>query len=472
MTFRSLALTLLTIVLLAGCGSLRTEKGETCLAIEAGIPLPQPQFFKLPSVERPVRFSVPVESELYVTPRNLPFVRNLLASIELRAQAEPRRPYHVLALSAGGEVGAYGAGVVAGWKFNTANPRPSFDLVSGISTGALLAPLIFLHEDLLAKRLYTTIAADEVYRPRSIIGLLFGNSLADTTPLRNKVESIVTDDFVERIAAEGRTGRILAVQAVDLDAGNSVVFDLTAIAEGTNHPLCSELSRRECIIKALLAAAAVPVAFPPEFIDGEMFVDGALLQHVFTINIINGVLHSPTAARRGVSSPQGFALRLPQTPDPEAVGIDLTLIANTTFSYPITCTGNNLRDIAERSSAIATDQLAIESFFRLLAETQSFPGSNAKFTYADPELTKCHLSQTSPDSLIEPFDPKYMRCLFHAGCSLAAAGADIWHTQPTDLPHSPLPRQPINGEIAFSGEHSIARETVQGDPPAICTVAH
>jgi Patatin-like phospholipase len=268
MTFGRLALPLLTIALLAGCGSLRAEKGDTCLAIEAGIPLPQPQFFKLPSVTRAVRFSEPVESELYVTPRNLPFVRNLLASIKIRTQAEPQRPYHVLALSAGGEVGAFGAGILAGWKYNLTNPPPIFDLVSGISTGALLAPLVFLNEDLRAKSLYTTIAADEIYRQRSIFELAFANSLVDTTPLHKKVQTVVTEDFVERIAAEGRTGRILAVQAVDLDAGDSVVFDLTAIAEGKNYPVYSELSRRECIIKAQLAALPYQWRFRPSLSTG------------------------------------------------------------------------------------------------------------------------------------------------------------------------------------------------------------
>ena len=453
---------LLTLALLAGCESPRAEKGATCLAIEAGEPLPLPRYLRLPTVQRAVRFSQPVESELYVTPRNLPFVRNLLASIEMRAPAKSRRPYHVLALSAGGEVGAYGAGVLAGWKYDASNPPPTFDLVSGISTGALLAPLVFLNEERLAKRLYTTITASEIYRRRPILQLPFANSLVDAAPLRKKVQSIVTDDFVERIAAEGRTGRILAVQAVDLDAGASVVFDLTAIAEGKNYPLCAELSRRECIIKALLAASAVPVAFPPVFVDGEMFVDGALLHDVFTINIINGVLHSPTAARQGAGSPEGFALRLPQSPDPEAVDIDLTLIANTTFHYPVNCTGNGLRAIAERSASITIDQLAIESFFRLLAETQSYPGSNARFTYADPELTKCRLHQTGPERLVEPFDEKYMRCLYHAGCSLAAAGAGIWHVQPTDLPHAPLPRPPIAANPS---------QTVDEEGPAICAVA-
>jgi predicted acylesterase/phospholipase RssA len=98
----------------------------------------------------------------------------------------------VLALSAGGEGGAYGAGVVAGWKYNAAYPPPGFDLVTGISTGALLAPLVFLDEDAAAKRLYTNIATDDIYRPRSGLELLFANSLTDTEPLREKVQSTVT----------------------------------------------------------------------------------------------------------------------------------------------------------------------------------------------------------------------------------------------------------------------------------------
>jgi len=102
-----------------------------------------------------------------------------------------------------------------------------------------------------------------------------------------------------------------------------------------------------------------------------------------------------------------------------------------------------LRDIAERSATIMIDQLAIGSFFRLLAETQSHPGSSAKFTYADPALTKCELGQTAAEGLTTTFNPEYMRCLYRAGCSLAATGAKLWHSQATDLPHSPIARHPV-----------------------------
>jgi len=188
---------------------------------------------------------------------------------------------------------------------------------------------------------------------------------------------------------------VLAIQAVDLDAGEVGGLRPDGDRAAQEFPgVCARMSPRECIINALLAASAIPVAFPPVFIDSEMYVDGGLRQHGFTINLINGALHSPTATARSLDNPEGFALRLPSTPDPEAASVNLTLIANTDLEYPLTCTGNGLREIAERSAVIMIDQLAVGSFFRLLAETQSHPGSSAKFTYADPALTQCELGQS------------------------------------------------------------------------------
>ncbi len=46
-------------------------------------------------------------------------------------------PYKILAISGGGSRGAYGAGVLSGWI--VAGRRPNFDVVTGISTGALIA---------------------------------------------------------------------------------------------------------------------------------------------------------------------------------------------------------------------------------------------------------------------------------------------------------------------------------------------
>src|SRR3979409_20820 len=116
---------LLLLIVLAGCGLPRAEKGATCRAVEAGQPVPQPPYSTLPISRRTIRFSQSVERELYVTTRNVPFVRNLLDSFVVRTRAKPGRPYHVLALSAGGQVGADGAGGVAGCEENPADQPPA-----------------------------------------------------------------------------------------------------------------------------------------------------------------------------------------------------------------------------------------------------------------------------------------------------------------------------------------------------------
>ena len=103
---------------------------------------------------------------------------------------------------------------------------------------------------------------DRDYAPRSALELLFANSLTDTAPLHDKVQSIVTDDFVARIANEGRSGRVLAIQAVDLDSGESVVFDLTAIAQGKNFPVCARMSPRQPY--SLHRSPPIPPARTPE----------------------------------------------------------------------------------------------------------------------------------------------------------------------------------------------------------------
>ena len=54
----------------------------------------------------------------------------------------PLPPANFLAVSGGGEDGAFGAGLLIGWT--AAGTRPEFKLVTGISTGALTAPFAFL----------------------------------------------------------------------------------------------------------------------------------------------------------------------------------------------------------------------------------------------------------------------------------------------------------------------------------------
>lgn len=198
--------------------------------------------------------------------------------------------YDVLALSGGGPDGAYGAGLLNGWSdrdTETPGPvRPEFDLVTGISVGALIAPFAFLgpdYDDELAHLFIASATANVVHL--TLFDALFGYSLGltDIRPLQAMLDQIVTPQLVRRIAEEYRSGRQLWIGTTYLDAERPVIWDIGAIA------VSDYREKSELIRKILLASAAIPGAFPPvEFrveIDGrlysEMHVDGSITQQLF-----------------------------------------------------------------------------------------------------------------------------------------------------------------------------------------------
>ena len=194
-----------------------------------------------------------------------------------------RRPNHVLALSGGGAYGAYTAGVLAGWT--KAGTRPEFDVVTGISTGALIAPLAFLGPDYDCRlaRLYTQVHASDVFQVRAWVTIPFKDSAASNAPLRQLIEAEMTQELMDRIAAEHRKGRRLYVGTTNLDTKRLVVWDLGAIACRPGPEGCA-LFR-----DVLLASCAVPGMFPPvQFnleVDGrpvsELHADGGITAQLF-----------------------------------------------------------------------------------------------------------------------------------------------------------------------------------------------
>lgn len=181
----------------------------------------------------------------------------------------------VLVLSGGGSNGAYGAGVLYGWT--QSGKRPEFDVVTGVSTGALIAPLAFAGPayDEELRRFYTEIDDRDVFRDRGLRGLL-SNAVLSSAPLRARIAEVVTPAFLDLIAAEQKKGRRLYIASTDLDEGESVVWDMGGLA-------ASDLpDKRDRFIDAMLASASVPGVFPPVFItDGRggpphMHVDGGV----------------------------------------------------------------------------------------------------------------------------------------------------------------------------------------------------
>jgi len=190
---------------------------------------------------------------------------------------------NALVLSGGSANGAFGVGILAGWT--ESGDRPEFDYVTGISTGAMIAPLAFLGSDYDAALTdaYTSITQERVFRSKGLSGALWGSALADTAPLQELLEKYITVDVVRAIAAEQKRGRSLSVLTTHFDALRPTVWDITAIASNRGDA-AAPLIRR-----IILASAAVPGLFPPVTIEWEhegksfteLHVDGAVTSQVF-----------------------------------------------------------------------------------------------------------------------------------------------------------------------------------------------
>ena len=163
-----------------------------------------------------------------------------------------------LSLSGGGDDGAFGAGLLVGWS--ESGSRPEFDVVTGISTGSMIAPLAFLgpRYDALLKQAYTTVSTDQLVKAQVLPAILgSADSLVDPKPLANMIAHYTNQQMLEEIAAEYRKGRVLLIGTTNLDAQRPVIWDIGALAN-SGRPDALQLMR-----KIMLASASVPGALPP-----------------------------------------------------------------------------------------------------------------------------------------------------------------------------------------------------------------
>jgi hypothetical protein len=184
-------------------------------------------------------------------------------------------------LSGGGQYGAFGAGFLNGWT--QTGTRPEFDIVTGVSTGALLATHAFLGtpaDDAVLKEIFTTVGPEDIYTRRSILGLLFGGtSLYDTTPLQRLLDKYMTAEVLERVAEAHANHRRLYIGTTNLDYNQTWVWNMGKIAQqGTPEAL-------KLYKQVLRASAAPPLAFPPEEIYGYLFADGGVRQNIVVIGL-------------------------------------------------------------------------------------------------------------------------------------------------------------------------------------------
>jgi hypothetical protein len=313
----------------------------------------------------------------------------------------PVPPEYILALSGGGDNGAFGAGLLIGWS--EAGTRPAFKVVTGISTGALIAPFAYLGAefDPLVAELYTTIDQSDIFQKRPMLAGFASDALADSAPLQQMIAKYLDERVVARIADEYRHGRVLVVITTNLDAGVPVMWNIGAIAE-SGHPQAVELIR-----KILLASASVPGVFPPVLFD--VTVDGAAHQE---LHVDGGVSMQtfiyPATWRLGKARGLGAArARIAY------------IIRNGRLAERWSETERSTLSIATRAVATLITNSGVGDLYRMYAQTKR-DGVVFRLAYIGEDFAEPHPAE---------FDHPYMVKLFDYARARARAGYP-WRSAP------------------------------------------
>ena len=313
--------------------------------------------------------------------------------------------YPILAISGGAANGAYGAGLLNGWSVS--GSRPIFKIVTGISTGAVIAPFAFLGSkyDEKLKEFYTKYSTKDVVRIR----FPFINSFTSALPLERLIERYFDTELIKEVAIEYNKGRRLYVGTTNLDAERLVIWDMGKIASiGDGNAL--KLFR-----KVILASASIPIVLPPVYLNveandkiyDEMHVDGGVSKQVF---FLYDVL-------------QGFRKALKEK------GIDMSrnkyviyVIRNGYVDPFYKEVPDNLSAITERTVDSIINAQSIGDIYQLYL----FARDN-KSDFSLAYIPAAYLSKAK-----EFFDPVEMRKLFDLGFKEAMRGYD-WKKVPPGI---------------------------------------
>jgi predicted acylesterase/phospholipase RssA len=310
----------------------------------------------------------------------------------------------LLAVSGGGENGAFGAGVLCGWTVY--GDRPVFELVTGVSTGALTAPFAYLGSsyDPQLRTVYTGLDASSVLEKRSFTAALFDDAMADNAPLFKTISKYLNDAMLAALGKSYDDGRLLLIGTSNIDAQQPVIWNIGAIAK-SGHPGALDTIRR-----ILLASAAIPGAFPPTLFDvtvngvayQEMHVDGGAFAQAFLYPA--GVTRQRRARMVGgqrVTPARAFVIRNGRL-DPEWAATERSTLG-----------------IASRAISTMIAASGINDVIRMYNATQR-DGIDFNLAYIGSDFTQ---------KLPAPFDQGYMRALFDYGYQRARRGFE-WAKQP------------------------------------------
>ncbi len=337
--------------------------------------------------------------------KNLKLIRRQKRKSGLLASKRGQRVEHILVISGGGSDGAFGAGLLNGWT--RTGKRPQFDVVTGVSTGALIAPFAFLGPkyDSRVKELYTRYSTEDILRPNVIAGLLGGTALTSSEPLAALIRKYLTGRIIAKIAAEHKRGRRLLVGTTNLDAERPVIWNMGEIAADG-----SARSRR-LFRRIILASASIPGVFPPVLISvhvngkvlQEMHVDGGTTDNTILVPI------------------QTNLSQLDRKLNGRPLRRKLYVIVNSHLDPQFRKVDSSTIDIAGRSILTLIKQQTQGDVLKL-------------YNFASKNRLDFNLAVVPKSFRLkrdEPFDRAYMAALFDVGKKLGAAGYD-WLKSPPE----------------------------------------
>jgi predicted patatin/cPLA2 family phospholipase len=313
--------------------------------------------------------------------------REYASLVEAGKPSDQLPPASYLAISSGGDNGAFAAGLLVGWSAR--GDRPQFKVVTGVSAGALVAPFAFLgcrYDDVL-RTVASQIGSRDIFHSRSLLAAFTSDGLADDGPLAAMIQKYVTAEVLREVARAYATGRLLFIGTTNLDARQAVVWNMGAIAAR------GDRAALDLFRKVMLASTSIPGVFPPVMIDveadgkryQEMHVDGAVMKQVFLVS------------------------------EPPAAGArerHLYIIRNGRIDGQWGTTERRTTAVAHRALDALVDRQAVDDIFQLQALAQQ-EGSDLNIAYIDDGFDYPHQKLFAGD---------YMRHLYQYSYQLGVSG--------------------------------------------------
>lgn len=311
-----------------------------------------------------------------------------------------------LILSGGGQWGAFGAGLMDAWPDEGSNRRPVFDLVTGISTGALQATYAFLGRDVDDELIeaYTIAEEAELVERHGDLFFLGNASTANTAPLDRYVRANLSH-LLEQVAMAAGNGRKLLVGVVDATDGNAYAIDMTRIARELEGE-----ERLDCYIGALMASAAIPVVFRQVRVNNRPYFDGGVRHSVFVTEVEEASARMVEAANAGRNA------------DDYMKGTMYIVVNGDPRVAPAEDVPPKLLSALNRTREIAFNQIELSGIFNTAS---TLPDMRTRVATANGH--QCQDAITDPAML---FDPAFMQCLIDHGRQGWAQGSTPWSEFP------------------------------------------